>query len=81
MANHRSLVHTIYTRQHGKCADCQTPMHLTCLTRAHRVPARAGGRRNCGNLDLLCGPCHRARDGHNAPLMPIGTPFGEKIYV
>ena len=81
MANRASRTRRIYARQHGKCADCQTAMHLTCLTRAHRIPKREGGSWNCENLDLLCGPCHRARDGHNAPLMPIGTPLGERVYV
>ena len=71
----------VYERQHGKCADCQTSYHITCLTRAHRVPKRESGSWCQNNIDLLCGPCHRARDGHNTPLMPIGTPLGEKIYV
>ena len=77
----REMTHRLYARQHGKCAGCQTTMHMTLMTRAHRVPKRDGGKFTNENLDLLCGPCHRALDGHTAPLNPIGTPLGVRVYV
>lgn len=76
-----SQVRTIYQEQNGRCAGCQQPYPVNLLTRAHVIPYCAGGGRNRENIDLLCGPCHRERDGHAATLTAIGAKPGRGVFV
>ena len=61
LPGYRTHKHTLYGRQEGLCAGCQTHFAFRNFTVDHVVPQSKGGTDHLDNLQLLCGACNSAK--------------------
>jgi hypothetical protein len=54
----------VWAEQGGRCKDCGKPVTRAAMHGHHVIP-RSRGRRDRGNIDGLCGACHRKRHREN----------------
>ena len=58
---YRTHKHTLFGKQEGVCAGCQTAFPFRNFTIDHIVPRSKGGSDHLDNLQLLCGACNSVK--------------------
>ncbi len=61
LPNYRTHKHTLFGKQEGICAGCQTAFPFRNFTIDHIVPRSKGGSDHLDNLQLLCGACNSTK--------------------
>ena len=61
LPHYRTHKHTLYGKQEGVCAGCQTHFAFRHLEVDHIQPRKRGGSDHLNNLQLLCGHCNRLK--------------------
>ena len=61
LPNYRTHKHTLFGKQEGVCAGCQSAFPFRNFTIDHIVPRSKGGSDHLDNLQLLCGACNSVK--------------------
>lgn len=61
LPDYRTHKHTLYGKQEGVCAGCETHFPFRNFTIDHKTPQAKGGSDHLDNLQLLCGACNSAK--------------------
>lgn len=61
LPNYSTHKHTLYGKQEGLCAGCETHFAFRNFTVDHIVPQARGGSDHLDNLQLLCGACNSTK--------------------
>ena len=61
LPNYRTHKHTLFGKQEGICAGCQSAFPFRNFTIDHIVPRSKGGSDHLDNLQLLCGACNSVK--------------------
>ncbi len=61
LPNYRTHKHTLFGKQEGVCAGCETTFPFRNFTIDHIVPTSKGGSDHLDNLQLLCGACNSVK--------------------
>ncbi len=71
LPNYRTHKHTLFGKQEGICAGCNSAFPFRNFTVDHIVPRSRGGSDHLDNLQLLCGACNSTKgNGSQADLKP-----------
>jgi 5-methylcytosine-specific restriction endonuclease McrA len=55
----------VAVRDHGRCRQCGSAQELHY---DHVIPWSRGGANTVNNIQLLCGPCNRAKGADDIPM-------------